>query len=124
MYSSPKKAQDLARDLITRLQFRGFTITYSQDVNGFPILTTGQGIVISINAFPMVSADVFNNPLFAYTPHFATITYASASAPTVLNLVLAELEIAKTGIAQVLTDSTTSTSTSFDFDLQWPTKGM
>jgi hypothetical protein len=121
---SVKKAETLARDLKDRLQFRGFVITESRDGDGFPILSTDKNLTIAIRAVDMVSKDIFGNASFAFTPHVATISYASTSAPTVASILAATLEVGKMGMKITLTETVAPSSQDFEFDVIWPTKGM
>ena len=136
MLYSNTKAIALLRDLGNKLQIRfgsqgaGYLNTLSQgfytDSNGaawpYILLSNGGTVTagnpvlwISINGISAISTDIFGNPLDAYAPHQLVLAYelgAAGNETEVLHsdLIQAEFESIKTGVALSLVELTHGTA--------------
>lgn len=152
MIQSLQTAQALIRDLGNKLSVRYAnsasinTVSQAQDANGNPMLFLSVGgnlaegqpvIAIRISQESAVSADVFNNPLLAYTPHILDFAYELASAndpePSLADIAVATWESINCGVrwqlkalpnGQQVTAANMNAATPIaDMDsLYWPTK--
>lgn len=153
--NSPAKAQAIMRDLADRLSKRlaansGInTARQANDANGWPMLilsaagneAEGQPVVaLRIKGIPMVSVDVFGNPLTAYAPHTMEIAYelsatSNKALPTLADVTTITYEAFKAGtqiLLEQIANGTAVTEASMNAatpsvqldDLYWPNKGV
>lgn len=148
------KADALLRDVADKLKVRYAgsatidTVRSARDAAGWPMLflsdagneAAGQPVIaLRIKAVDAVSKDVFGNDLVAFAPHKLEVAYENSAAnnpfPTNADLLIAEFEAIKTGVAIQLKEIATGTAvsaTSMDAaavtieidELYWPTKGV
>lgn len=148
------KADALLRDVADKLKVRYAgsatidTVRASRDSAGWPMLFLSDGgtetagasvIALRIKAVDAVSKDVFGNDLVAFAPHKLEVAYELTAAnnpiPTDVDLLIAEFEAIKTGVAfqlKELANGTAVTAANMDAqavaieldDLYWPTKGV
>lgn len=151
---SVAKAQALIRDMSDKLKVRYAgsstidTVRQTQDAQGWPMLflsdaaneAAGQPVIaIRIRAVDAVSKDVFGNDLIAFAPHKLEVAYELTGAnnpiPADVDLLIAEYESIKTGVAiqlKELANGTAVNEANIDAaavaieleDLYWPTKGV
>jgi len=148
------KADALLRDVADKLKIRYAgsatidTVRQTRDAAGWPMLFLSDAgseiagaavIAIRIKAVDAVSKDVFGNDLIAFAPHKCEIAYELTAAnnpiPTDVDLLIAEFEAIKTGVAiqlKEIANGTAVSATSMDAkavdieldELYWPTKGV
>lgn len=148
------KADALIRDVADKLKVRYAgsatidTVRQARDAAGWPILFLSDAgsevagaavIAIRIKAADAVSKDVFGNDLVAFAPHKLEIAYELTAAnnpiPTDVDLLIANFETIKTGVAiqlKEIANGTAVTEASINAatvaieidDLYWPTKGV
>lgn len=148
------KADALLRDVADKLKVRYAgsatinTVRAARDANGWPMLflsaaaneAAGQPVIaIRIKAVDAVSKDVFGNQLDAFAPHKLEVCYELTAAdnaiPTDKDILIAEFEAIKTGVAiqlKELANGTAVTAANMDAaavaieidELYWPTKGV
>ena len=151
---STAKAEALLRDVADKLKVRYAgsatidTVRAAKDANGWPMLflsdagneAAGQPVIaLRIKAVDAVSKDVFGNDLVAFAPHKLEVAYELAAAnnpiPTDADILIAEYESIKTGVAiqlKELSNGTAVTAANMDAaspaieldELYWPTKGV
>lgn len=147
---STAKAQAQARELKEKLALRlkGSAsidqVRQANDANGWPILFCSNGgaeaagdevIALRIKAQDAVSKDIFGNSLTAFSPHAIELAY-EAGEPSLLNLALVMVEVAKIGmkleikVIPALTAvseasmNAAAPAASHEYEVQWPSKGM
>lgn len=148
------KADALLRDVADKLKVRYAgsatidTVRAARDAAGWPMLflsdagneAAGQAVIaLRIKAVDAVSKDVFGNDLVAFAPHKLEVAYELTAAnnpiPTDVDLLIAEFEAIKTGVAiqlKELANGTAVTAANMDAqavaieldELYWPTKGV
>lgn len=148
------KAEALIRDVADKLKVRYAgsatidTVRQARDANGWPMIflsdaaneAAGQPVIaLRIKAVDAVSKDVFGNDLVAFAPHKLEVAYELTAAnnpiPTDVDLLIAEYEAIKTGVAiqlKELANGTAVTAANMDAqaaaieldELYWPTKGV
>lgn len=148
------KADALLRDVADKLKVRYAgsatidTVRAAKDANGWPMLflsdagneAAGQPVIaLRIKSVDAVSKDVFGNDLIAFAPHKLEVAYELTAAnnpiPTDVDLLIAEYESIKTGVAiqlKELANGTAVTAANMDAatpnieldELYWPTKGV
>lgn len=148
------KADALLRDVADKLKVRLAgsatidTVRQARDAAGWPMLflsdagneAAGQPVIaLRIKAVDAVSKDVFGNDLIAFAPHKLEVAYELAAAnnpiPTDVDILIAEFEAIKTGVAiqlKELANTTAVTAANMDAaavaieldELYWPTKGV
>jgi hypothetical protein len=148
------KADALLRDVADKLKIRYAgsasidTVRAARDAAGWPMLflsdagneAAGQAVIaLRIKAVDAVSKDVFGNDLVAFAPHKLEVAYELTAAnnpiPTDVDLLIAEFEAIKTGVAiqlKELANGTAVTAANMDAaavaieldELYWPTKGV
>lgn len=148
------KADALLRDVADKLKVRLAgsatidTVRAARDAAGWPMLflsdagneAAGQAVIaLRIKAVDAVSKDVFGNDLVAFAPHKLEVAYELTAAnnpiPTDVDLLIAEYEAIKTGVAiqlKELANGTAVTAANMDAaavaieldELYWPTKGV
>lgn len=148
------KADALLRDVADKLKVRYAgsatidTVRAARDAAGWPMLflsdagveTAGAAVIaLRIKAVDAVSKDVFGNDLVAFAPHKLEVAYELTAAnnpiPTDVDLLIAEFEAIKTGVAiqlKELANGTAVTAANMDAaavaieldELYWPTKGV
>lgn len=148
------KADALLRDVADKLKVRLAgsatidTVRQARDAAGWPMLflsdagneAAGQPVIaLRIKAVDAVSKDVFGNDLVAFAPHKLEVAYELAAAnnpiPTDVDILIAEFEAIKTGVAiqlKELANTTAVTAANMDAaavaieldELYWPTKGV
>ncbi len=148
------KADALLRDVADKLKVRLAgsatidTVRAARDSAGWPMLflsdagneAAGQAVIaLRIKAVDAVSKDVFGNDLIAFAPHKLEVAYELTAAnnpiPTDVDLLIAEYESIKTGVAiqlKELANGTAVTAANMDAaavaieldELYWPTKGV
>ena len=151
---STAKAEALLRDVADKLKVRYAgsatidTVRAARDANGWPMLflsdagneAAGQPVIaLRIKAVDAVSKDVFGNDLVAFAPHKLEVAYELAAAnnpiPADADILIAEYEAIKTGVAiqlKELANGTAVTAANMDAaspsieldELYWPTKGV
>lgn len=151
---STAKAEALLRDVADKLKVRYAgsatidTVRAARDANGWPMLflsdagveTAGNPVIaLRITAVNAVSKDVFGNDLVAFAPHKLEVAYELAAAnnptPTDVDLLIAEFEAIKTGVAiqlKEIANGIAVTAANMDAaavaieldELYWPTKGV
>lgn len=151
---STAKAEALLRDVADKLSKRYAgsatidTVRLAKDANGWPMAFLSDGgvetasnpvIAIRIQAVDAVSKDVFGNALVAFAPHKLEVAYELTAAnnpiPTDVDILIAEYESIKTGVAlqlKELANGTAVTAANMDAaspaieldELYWPTKGV
>lgn len=151
---STAKAEALLRDVADKLKVRFAgsatidTVRAARDAQGWPMLflsdagneAAGQAVIaLRIRAVDAVSKDVFGNDLVAFAPHKLEIAYELTAAnnpiPTDVDLLTAEFEAIKTGVAiqlKELANGTAVTEANMNAatvaveldELYWPTKGV
>jgi len=151
---STAKAEALLRDVADKLKVRYAgsatidTVRAARDSAGWPMLflsdagneAAGQAVIaLRIKAVDAVSKDVFGNDLVAFAPHKLEVAYELTAAnnpiPTDVDLLIAEFEAIKTGVAiqlKELANGTAVTAANMDAaavaieldELYWPTKGV
>jgi len=151
---STAKAEALLRDVADKLKVRFAgsaaidTVRAARDAQGWPMLflsdagneAAGQAVIaLRIRAVDAVSKDVFGNDLVAFAPHKLEVAYELTAAnnpiPTDVDLLTAEFEAIKTGVAiqlKELANGTAVTEANMNAaavaveldELYWPTKGV
>jgi hypothetical protein len=151
---STAKAEALLRDVADKLKVRYAgsatvdTVRSARDADGWPILFLSNGgseiagaevIALRIKAVNAISKDVFGNDLIAFAPHKLEVAYELTAAnnpiPTDVDILIAEFESIKTGVAiqlKELANGTAVTAANMDAqavaieldELYWPTKGV
>lgn len=141
------QARQLKDALSLRLKLSASINSVREDKNaaGEPVLilskngneAAGQAVVgICIRPANAVSKDVFGRELFAYTPHIIEIATEEDAPVTHLDLLAIQLELAKVGMKEsvkVIAEGTAVTAAtiaaasevaSFEYEVQWPAKGI
>lgn len=151
---STAKAEALLRDVADKLKVRFAgsatidTVRAARDAQGWPMLflsdagneAAGQAVIaLRIRAVDAVSKDVFGNDLVAFAPHKLEVAYELTATdnpiPTDKDLLTAEFEAIKTGVAiqlKELANGTAVTEANMNAaavaleldELYWPTKGV
>jgi len=151
---STAKAEALLRDVADKLakRYAGSatidTVRQAKDSQGWPVIFLSDGgvetagaavIALRIRAVDMVSTDVFGNATSAYAPHKLEVAYELTATdnpiPTDKDLLTAEFEAIKTGVAiqlKELANGTAVTAANMDAaavgleldELYWPTKSV
>lgn len=151
---STAKAEALLRDVADKLRKRYAgsatidTVREARDSAGWPMIflsdaaneAAGQAVIaLRCRAVDAVSKDVFGNDLTAFAPHKLEVAYELTAAnnpiPTDVDILIAEYEAIKTGVAiqlKELANGTAVTAANMDAaavaieldELYWPTKGV
>lgn len=132
MTKSTAKAEAMLRDLKDRLEFRGFVVAESKDVDGWPklVINTDEAS-IRMEAAGAVSPDIFGNlNLIAFTPHFIDFA-ARLDGVDVLKTSKIMMELVKMGVDRIIVKTHASVLASAEavagdeviYDVRFPLKG-
>ena len=127
---STAKSEAVARDLKESLEKRGFAVVESKLAKGRKLSLDSDQMTIRIEAKDAVSADIFGNPVDAFTPHEVKFAIDNATA-THSEVAKAMMELAKQGFGLKIGEGATigAAETAADaaneeaHNVHWPTKG-